>query len=72
MSFNTERSLGKYQPDTSANSGLQIFTEFSADIVLKLLYLILENNNKIKTPTISDSSYKVKLYEILEPSLIFF
>ena len=62
MSFSKERGIGKYQPDTSANSGLKIFTEFSADVVLKLLYLILENNQKIKSPTLSESSYKVTIF----------
>jgi len=62
VNFDSERSLEKYTPETVSNSSLQIFTEYSADIVLKILYLILKSSNKIKSMIVSETSSKIKCF----------
>jgi len=60
LNLNVKRNIVDYQTDAGVKATTELYTGYTPDFLLQVIYLIIQNRSDISQYTISDSSYKIK------------
>jgi len=60
LNLNVKRNIVEYQPDAGVKACTELYTGYTPEFLLQVIYLIVQNRNDISQYTVSDTSYKIK------------